>query len=99
MVVWPLEVVPDPDVPQGVGERMFIWNRVHRQRPFHRPDEALDPAILPGAPGLRPLLADAEEAQPPCEPDRREHGFIVRPEELGTPILLHGVSQFLQQSH
>ena len=91
MLMGPEVIVDGSDIMQGSITRRGIVNGVLNKQPFHGTDEPLDAAVLPRAAGVRALMLDAQEPQPPAQTPRCEDGFVVGTQELGVAILTaHG---------
>ena len=73
-------VVAGSDVAQRVIEVVGVAHSPLREHRFHRANEALDSAILPGTPGVGTLRADPQESQRHAESPRGEDGFVIGPQ-------------------
>lgn len=95
VIVGSFVVVPGPNLLQLPRQRSLVCNGFGGQFPLDRPDEPLDPSILPGTARLDPLLTNPQHQQAQPKPSRDQHRFIVCPQELWPTIVLYGLHEFL----
>ena len=96
MIVWPIVVVPAPNVVQFPLVFIPVRDRFADQCPLYGPNEPLDSPILPGAAGLDALVADPQQPKAESKPAGDEHGFIVGAEKLWLAVSFHRFCQLMQ---
>ena len=87
MLMGPEVIVDGSNMLQSSVTRRGIVNGVLQQHPLHRADEPFQASVLPGASWIAVLQANPQEAQDQTKSVRREDGFVVGTQELGTAIL------------
>ena len=87
MVMGPEVVVDGSNLLQGSITRRGIVNGVLQEQSFHRADEPLDAAVLPGAARIAMLQANARTPQSQTKMPRGEHRFVVGAQPARAAIL------------
>lgn len=77
------DVVPDGEQGERAGQFAPVGDAPSIQLLLERAEQALDPAVLPGAADLAALVADAEQGERGTEAARGEHGRIVGAQDPG----------------
>jgi len=87
MLMGPEVIVDRLDVLQGSITRGGIVDRMHGEQLFHRADEPLDAAVLPGAARLAVLQENPHTRQRQTKRLRGEHRFVVGAQESRAAVL------------
>jgi len=76
-------VVPDGEQAERAGQFAPVGDAPSIQLLLERTEQALDPAVLPGAADLAALVTDAEESERGAKAARGEHGRVVGAQRPG----------------
>ena len=81
-------VVPLSNICQAPVELVMACQRLLPQLPFHRANEPLHPAVLPGTTRLDALMPNVQQPQAESEEPRDQHHLVIGADELRRAVSL-----------
>ena len=97
VLVWTNVVVPAAKQIEVIVELREIGHLPLVELLFEGTEETFDPAVLPGAARIGPLVADAQPLQSAAKFAGAKNGLVVGPDDLGFAIGANGFMQAGEQ--